>query len=125
MKFADLSPEIVERIKTLRYDNFIEKHEGPESWEADLRYGNPEFIEFDGRHVLLPVDGENLPNISLLRLIVSEDGNTLTLFLKDTSYYDDNFFSGRLAICEKMRGTDFYIAIVYHEWFIVENKDLR
>lgn len=30
MKSADLAPETLERIKTLRWDRIIEKHEGPE-----------------------------------------------------------------------------------------------
>jgi hypothetical protein len=46
--------------------------------------------------------------------------------LKDTTYAQDAKYewidAGRLAICEKMSGTDFYIYVVYHEWFIVENE---
>ena len=41
-------------------------------------------------------------------------------FLKDTTYDDDLFFSGYLAICDKLKDEDFYLAIVYHEWFIIE-----
>jgi hypothetical protein len=86
-------------------------------------------MAFDGRAVLLPIEGENHPNVSLVRSIVSEDGETLTLFLKDVTYLsspaDEMFEAGRIAICEKVSGTDFYIATVYHEWFIVENEGLR
>lgn len=127
MKFADLSPEIIERIKTLRYDRIVEKHEGPWRWSNEIKYGELEFLSFEGRDVLLPILMKQRPNITLLRCIVSEDGNTLTLFLKDTTYTspDDDFDSGRVAICERMSGTAFYIAVMYHEWFILENPGLR
>jgi hypothetical protein len=128
MKVADLSPEIIGRIKTFRYDRIIGKHEGPWKWAYVLEDYETEFILVEGRDVLLPISGKNLPNITILRAIFSADGSTLTLFLKDTTYThnpDDEWFdAGRIAICEKMRGTDFYIAVVYHEWFMVENEGL-
>jgi hypothetical protein len=33
---------------------------------------------------------------------------------------DETFFAGFLAICEKVPDETFYIAIVYHEWFIID-----
>lgn len=33
MRFAELSPEVVEQIRRYRYDRIVEKHEGPERWE--------------------------------------------------------------------------------------------
>jgi hypothetical protein len=56
MKLSDLSPEILEKIKSVRWDRIIEKHEGPEDWESVLRYYEPEFLEIEGRWVLLPVE---------------------------------------------------------------------
>ncbi|WP_225226165.1 hypothetical protein [Komarekiella delphini-convector] len=38
MKLSDLSTETLEKIKLVRWDRIIEKHEGPESWESVLRY---------------------------------------------------------------------------------------
>ncbi|MCC7449777.1 MAG: hypothetical protein IT324_20320 [Anaerolineae bacterium] len=129
MKLADLSPAVIERINSFRYDHIGEKHEGPERWSAVLEYYEPEFMQIDGYDVLLPIEGERHANITILRCILSADGQTLTLFLKDTTYNPapeyEMFYTGRLAICEKMAGTDFYIATVYHEWFIVENAGLR
>ncbi len=128
MKLADLSPELLERIKSWRYDRILEKHEGPENWSSVLEYYNSEFLRLDGHDVLLPLERENLPNISLLRCIESKDGKTLTLFLKDTTYVtnprDEFFDAGRIAICEKVSGAEFYIAVVYHAWFMVDNKGL-
>ncbi len=119
MKFADLSVEVLEKIRRLRYDEFIEKHEGPEKWEWALDY-DPEFLEVAGQPVLLPIPRKNLANITILRAIFGEQGRCLTLFLKDTTHLlDPKFpmFAGRIALCEKMPGQEFFLTLVYHEWF--------
>jgi hypothetical protein len=117
--------DVLEKIKTLRYDQILEKHEGPESWESKFQYGSPEFMTVNGRDVLLPVQRKQHANITILRAIMSQDGKTLTLFLKDTTYTSDSEYAwldaGRLAICEKMPDEDFFVATVYHEWMIVKN----
>jgi hypothetical protein len=109
-------------------DRIIEKHEGPEDWAGVLQFYEPEFLRLGGFDVLLPLVKDRLPNITVLRTIVSSDAKTLIFFLKDTSYVSspefEMFDAGRLAICEKMPEADFYIAIVYHEWFIIENEGL-
>jgi len=128
MKLADLPVEMVVRIQSLNYDRILEKHEGPGHWADEFSYGKPEILLLDGRNVLLPVEQEQHPNITLLRSIVSSDERTLTLFLKDTTYTDgsenDWLDAGRLAICERLPGTEVYVATVYHEWFIIENRIL-
>src|SRR5712692_2545541 len=86
MRLTDLPRDVLEQIRRYRYDRIIEKHEGPERWEAVLESGETEFLTLAGRDVLLPVPRESHPNITLLRAIVSEDGTVLTLFLRDTSY---------------------------------------
>jgi len=121
MRLTDLPRDVLEQIRRYRYDRIIEKHEGPERWEAFLEYGEPEFLTLAGRDVLLPVPRESHPNITLLRAIVSEDGTVLTLFLRDTSYGQEWFDSGFLAICEKLPGQEFYLSTVYHEWFVIDN----
>jgi hypothetical protein len=123
MKLSDLSPETRARIGKVRYDSFFEKHEGPWDWDGDFRYGNPEFLRIEDRYeVLLPVDQEAHRNLTVLRCHVSDDASCLTLFLKDTSYVTDpkfeKFETGRLAVCDRFPGEAFYVAIVYHEWFI-------
>lgn len=123
MKLADLSPETLEKIKSCRYDRIIEKHEGPESWSAVLQYYHPEFLEVNGYDVLLPINRDRHPNITILRCIVSDDGQSLTIFLKDTTYVpdprDEMFYAGFVAVCDKVPGEAFFLAIVYHEWFII------
>lgn len=120
MKLAQLSETTLAKIKQIRWDRIIEKHEGPESWESVLRYYEADFMEINGKWVLLPIEAKNHSNITILRTIWSNDGNSVTLFLKDTTYDDDPFFSGYLAICDKLKDEDFFLAIVYHEWFIIE-----
>lgn len=120
MKIADLDQNCLAAIKSVRWDGIIEKHEGPEDWESVLRWYDPEFMLIEGRSVLLPVERSRHDNITVLRTIWSADGNSLTLFLKDTTYGDDWFTSGFMAVCDRMVNQAFYLAIVYHEWFIIE-----
>ena len=121
MKLAQLSQTTISKIKTVRWDRIIEKHEGPEDWESVFRYSSSEFMEIEGRWVLLPVETSSHANITILRSIWSADGNSVTIFLKDTTYDDDPFFSGFLAVCDRLVGEDFYLAVVYHEWFVIDN----
>jgi hypothetical protein len=131
MRVADLPLEVIQEIRACRYDRIIEKHEGPEDWDAIFRYDyNPEFIDVKGFSVLLPLEGERNPNITILRCVVSHAEDTLTIFFKDTTYAEaygvnpaeDIFYTGFMAFCEKFPGQEFYLATVYHEWFIVENE---
>ena len=125
MKVADLSSETLEKIKTLLYDRIYEKHEGPWDWKYELEDDEIEFIQMGDYDILLPIGKEYHPNITILRIIPSADGNTLTIFFQDTSFGKDTFDSGFLAICEKMPSENFFIATVYHEWFIIENPLLK
>ena len=59
-----------------------------------------------------------------MRCIVSQDGQTLTLFLKDTTYVtdatDELFFAGCVAVCKRVAGEVFFLVLLYHEWFIID-----
>lgn len=116
MRLADLSPETLEQLAAMRYDRIVEKHEGPEDWGYLVREAEVEFLSIGGFDVLLPVEKENYPNISILRVIVSDDRGVLTIFLTDTTWYT-GMFAGFLAVCERFPGADWYTAIVFHEWF--------
>lgn len=122
MRLSDLSPELRERASRRRWDRIIEKHEGPWEWRYLLDEGDAEFLTIDGFDVLLPVGAEQHPNITILRSIPSADGSSLTIFLKDTTWYDDPFMSGFLAVCDRFESEPWYIAIAYHEWFIIEES---
>ena len=118
MKVSDLSQETAAKIEGRLYDQIINKHEGPESWGTLEVY---EFIQADKYYVLLPIDKEHLQNVTILRCIVSNDARSLTLFLKDTTYDGDRIFAGRMAVCDKFEEEDFFITILYHEWFIIDH----
>lgn len=122
MKLADLSSETITKLKSMRYDRIYEKHEGPWTWQWEIEGDYVEFINMTGYDVLLPIDKENYPNITPLRVIPSVDGNVLTIFFQDTTFSHDKFDSGFLAICEKMPDESYFIATVYHEWFILDNQ---
>jgi hypothetical protein len=125
MKLSDSAPEVIEKIKSYRWDRFIEKHEGPETWDSVLEYYGPEFMEINSYHVLLPVEQNRHPNVTILRCTPSADGQTLTIFLKDVTHVtnpaDEKWYAGYVAICDKFPGEEFFITIFYHEWFIIEN----
>ena len=124
IKFENLIISSINKIKTYRYDSFIEKHEGPFAWKAEIEeYGlKPDFLEITGKAVLLPIDKKNLKNITILRTILSKDDKAITIFLKDTTYANNKkeeyYFAGFVAICEKIPDENFYITIFYHNWFM-------
>jgi len=128
MTFASLSPEQLDKIRACEWDGIIEKHEGPEDWVSMLEYYDLEFLEIAGRPILLPVNQERHKNISILRSIVSSDDNSLTVFLKDTTHCPDPkeemFCAGFMAVCDRMAGEDFFLTILYHEWFIIDRMGL-
>lgn len=124
IQFKDLSKATIEKIKSYRYDRIIEKHEGPAHWRSVIEYYQPEFIEIDKKPVLFPIEREQHKNITLLRTITDKEENTLIVFLKDTTFVSnpkyENLEAGFVAICDKVPGESFYIAILYHEWFIID-----
>lgn len=123
MKTTDLTPESLARIKARYFDRLIEKHEGPFRWEDVFQYDTPEFMQIGNYDVLLPLGINHHPNVTILRCLESSDASTLTLFLKDTTWVEpgqnEKFSAGFLAICERLPGETFYVASVYHEWFIL------
>lgn len=117
MKVSDLSPEIAAKIEQRQYDQIINKHEGPETWDSLVSY---EFISCNSHAVLLPIDKEHHANVTIRRVISSEDHQSLILFLEDTTY-EQGIFAGRVAVCDKFEDQPFFIAILYHECFIIGN----
>ncbi len=128
MTVSSLSEEVLNKIRAHQWDRIIEKHEGPEEWASVLRYDDPEFLMIAGRPVLLPISRNRHPNVTILRCDVREDGNGLTIFLKDTTHYpdaeDELFWTGRMAVCDRVAGEDFFLAILYHEWFVIDNRNV-
>lgn len=52
-----------------------------------------------------------------------EQWEALTVFLKDTTFGDDDFLAGFMAVCDRLKGEEFFIAILYDEWFVIERGD--
>jgi hypothetical protein len=124
MKLSELSPTARKKVEALRYDRIIEKHEGPEDWSSVLRFHDPEFMRIRNEDVLLPIGRDQHENVTILRYVESSDGNTLTLFLKDTTYVQEAelewWQAGFVAVCERIPREEFFVATVYHEWFIID-----
>jgi len=129
LTIAELSEEALNKIRAYDYDCIIEKHEGPEDWAATLTTYNPEFLLIAGLSVLLPFDRKRHPNVTILRSIVSRDGDSLTVFLKDTTLYpdpeDELFCAGRMAVCDRVLGEEFFLAVVFHEWFVINDGKIQ
>ena len=141
MTVKDLSPNLLETLKKTRYDRIVEKHEGPETWDWQLpdearkermkeMYGDSDmdfnldahvdFLEIGGVQVLLPVNNDHHENMTFLHHFFSEDRQKLVLYIKDTTYDDDAFSAGFVAICDKYPNESFYLATFYHEWYIID-----
>ena len=127
MKLANLDNKIIEALKPKLFDLFIEKHDIVWSW-GDF-FDSVDFIELSGYQVLLPIEEDRRPNVSVLRCIESKDEKTLTLFLRDTTYIEQPYrewaWTGFVAVCDKFEDQDFYVATVYHEWFILDEVPKR
>jgi hypothetical protein len=123
MKLTDLSAATLQKIDKVRFDRSLEKHEGPYDWNWVFRTAEEEndlaFLTIDNRPILLPIDPEHYANIEILRTIWSADGNSVTIFLKDTTYYSAADGIGYLAVCDRVAGEEFWLAIIYHEWFVI------
>jgi hypothetical protein len=128
MKLADLSAVTRQKIAKVKWDGIFEKHEGPYDWSWVFRTTDDEndlaFLTIDDRPVLLPIYPEHYANVEILRTIWSADGNSVTIFLTDTTYYQVSDRIGYLAVCEKVVGEEFWLAIIYHERFIIESDPI-
>ena len=141
MTVKDLSPNLLATLKKTRYDRIVEKHEGPATWSWELpdesrkeemkkMYGDrdmgfdidahADFLEIGGVQVLLPVDNDHHENMTFLHHFFSEDRQKLVLYIKDTTYDDDVWGAGFVAICDKYPNEPFYLATFYHEWYIID-----
>ncbi|BAZ07174.1 hypothetical protein [Calothrix sp. NIES-3974] len=148
MKLAELPKQVIDDLSQKdkwRLDidpGFDAKHEFWMNWghfitlpEESFAYYEKteddlaEFINFHGLDILLPVSRSHHPDIELIRLIPSADGNTVTLYLHD-SFYKDWFTTeqdaryGFLAVADRYKkfGCNFYLASYYHFCYLI-NED--
>jgi hypothetical protein len=138
MRIDELSEETLNKMKPMRYDRIVEKHEGPFTWKYLLKesepddffpetdpplepnFYKPEFVEIHQKWVLLPVGRGHHKNITFLHYFFSKDDKKLVVYLKDTTYDDDTFSSGFIAICDWVEPEKFFFTTLYHEWFIID-----
>ncbi|MFM2305180.1 MAG: hypothetical protein RLZZ135_2593 [Cyanobacteriota bacterium] len=40
--------------------------------------------------------------------------------MTDTTYGSEWYEIGYLAVCDRVAGEEFWLAILYHEWFVIE-----
>lgn len=114
MRWTDLSPQTIAKIKAYHLDRLVEKHEGS-NWDVGLSYVAPELLDVDGYHVLLPLSAEHTPNLSIVRCIASKSEDVLTIFLRDMTYRKEVWHGEFLAICARVPGENVYVTFVYHE----------
>lgn len=136
LKVENLSKETKDKIGKIRWDRFIEKHEGPFEWEREFKnelspemqalYDDydpiaetPQFMEVGSYDVLLPLGRKHHANITILNHFFSQDLKQLVIYLTDTTYYDNDFY-GYVAICNLISPENFYLTTFYHEWFKTE-----
>ncbi len=144
LKIENISQQTREKILPLRYDQIVEKHEGPFDWEYKLggreldtnllKYfpdhdpiaETAQFLEIGSYNVLLPIGRKHHPNITILHHFFGQDLTKLVIYLKDTTYDDDVYGSGYIAVCDLIQPENFYLATLYHEWFIIDyDKDSK
>jgi hypothetical protein len=132
-----ISQETREKISHSWFDRMIEKHEGPFNWKYLLNRSPetdemmykfypdynpiaeiPEFIDVDDTFsVLLPRGRKHNANLKFLHYFLSQDSKKIVIYLTDSTFEENEGF---LAICDLVEPENFYIATVYHEWFITQ-----
>lgn len=132
-----ISEETRKKISNSWFDRMIEKHEGPFNWEYLLDrspetdemmhkfYSDydpiahiPEFMDIEGVFfVLLPRGRKHNANLKILHYFFSQDSKKVVIYLTDSTFEENEGF---LAICDLFEPENFYVANVYHEWFITQ-----
>jgi hypothetical protein len=142
LKIEELSPETIAKISQIPYDRIIEKHEGYFFWKDKLAeprelpkeflarmpdYNSidekPQFLTIGKHNVLLPIGRKHHSHITILHHFLSEDHCKLVIYLKDSTYYEDDFMTGFMSICDLVEPENIYVATIYHEWFMTHYND--
>ena len=143
MKLADLPQEVINDLSQTekwRIDidpGFDAKHEFFLSWNSFITpsqssyYRSSEenladFLEYDNRFILLPVERSHHPDLSVIRGMTSADTQSITLLIQDLHYQEwftkeSDARYGFLAIADRYTkfNCDFYLANYYHFSYLV------
>jgi hypothetical protein len=114
MKLSECSDKAIEKIKSHSWNQIVGRREASYAWGFVLDFENPELVDIEGYHVLLPMPKERFSRQTIRRCIPSIDGKTLVLSFQDLSFGDDSeplFF----AICDKLPGEDIFLTTTLYE----------
>ncbi len=128
MKLSELSPEALQKISGYRYDQLIEKHEGPWNWSDCLKYEPPEFFPHEGFDLLLPIVADRNQYLSIHRLYHDPVQEVLTVFLEDSIYPEVYGYPAPepfLAVLFQVPGETFYLANFYHSMYRIALPEVR
>ena len=130
MKLANLPQDVIDRGFHAKHEFFLSwnsfvtlsQNSYYQSTEEDLA----EFIEYENRFILLPVERSHHPDMSIIRGMISTDMQSITLIIQD-SHYSEWFTEesdaryGFLAIADRYQkfNCDFYLANYYHFSYLV------
>jgi len=114
MKLSEFSEEVRDKRKSHSWENIIGTHGSSSPWGFILDFDNPELVDIEGYHVLLPMRKECFSSQTIQRCIPSADGNTLILSFQDLSYGDDSE-PHFLAICDKLPGEYFFLTTTLYK----------
>ena len=135
MQVSSLSDALIQNLKDYPVDKMIEKHEKTH-WDSYLTertlemWSNGElitvtssvdveFLHTNGLYILLPVPTANHENITINQCIVSDDKQSVVLFLNDRTYFPDDEIDSRfMAVCRKIPECDGYICCLYHSTYL-------
>jgi len=120
MKLSELSEEVREKIKSHSWEKIVGTPESSNPWGFVLDFENPEILDIEGYHVLLPMQKERFSTQTIRRCIPSADGNTLILSFQDLSY-GDNSEPLFLAICDKLPGEELFLTTTLYESSFVDS----
>lgn len=133
---ADIPSELLDKIKKLRLDRFIEKHEGPWEWESFLKRDNACLVHLKAGSrayqytVLMPFAARHKATFE--EVLCAESSDMLTLFFVCPSLAgmegekDNRRWSSFCAICREVPAyglfddTTLYVAILLHEVYLSE-----
>ena len=133
---ADIPSELLDKIKKLRLDRFIEKHEGPWEWESFLKYDDACLVHLKAGSrayqytVLMPFAARHKATFE--EVLCTESSDMLTLFFVCPSLAgmegekDNRRWSSFCAICREVpayglfEDTTLYVAILLHEVYLSE-----
>ena len=122
ISIADLDEETFAKIGSCQCDFYVNNSEELLTWKRLLEDQVADFFSIRGRNILLPVGRESCDRLEVLNCLISEDHESMTLFLKDTSD-TTGLSASRTAVCNRFPGEEWYIAVLYQEQILMDREE--